>query len=194
MDNLTFEPKTHTYMRADGLVVPSVTQILKATGCTQSSEFYTNEGRERGTRIHKYAEAIFNGDDEIEILSEEDFGFVNGLISFYQSGLFEVLETETLVYNKALGYCGTADLLARNAQTQEPAIIDLKTGGVVDRATALQLTGYKLAFTPLENVRLYALQCKGDGKYKLIEYTEDLTEVWKGAVQIYKWRKQNGRL
>ena len=68
---LEFEKDTHIYRRPDGLVVPSVTSILKAVGAYKNANFFTEEGQSRGTAVHALAEKKIK-EEPIEYQGNED--------------------------------------------------------------------------------------------------------------------------
>lgn len=194
---LEFEKNTHTYRRPDGLVVPSVTSILKSVGAYKNANFFTEDGQNRGTAVHTIAERVFKK-EIVEYQGDEELaGYAAALLEFFQEDLFETVFVERQVYCRELGYCGTVDLIARKKSNNQVCIIDVKSGAP-DGATALQLGGYAYAYELAEtkDIGLYALHVKSSSKYKLIDYRESnpgLVEDWLAAVRFYQWRKCHGK-
>lgn len=81
---LTFEEDTHTY-RLDGMVVPSVTQILKELGFVDFSGIdpeVLRKKAELGTYVHKCCELLFQQDLDIENVDPEALGYVRAFEKF----------------------------------------------------------------------------------------------------------------
>ena len=193
---LTFEEITHLYRREDGLIIPSVTQILSQLGCYATQRFFTEEGRRRGTQVHSFAENIFKGEP---VKAPPEFeGYINALTDFQKDLFFEPKHIEYLVENRKLGFCGTVDLIGTiGNQNTVDVIVDIKSGAP-DPTTGLQLAGYATAFfedlEDAKRIRRFALHLDKAGKYKILEYSGvELIETWLAALKFYKWRKEHGK-
>jgi len=88
MDFIHFEESTHTYRLGgpNGVVVPSVTQIMKAAGIIDDS-FYNDTGRFRGSAVHRAT----------QLLDESDLSPDEGSLDW------ESLDPELLPYVQAYG-------------------------------------------------------------------------------------------
>lgn len=191
---LTFEEESHTYY-LDGVVIPSVTQILKEVGLVDFSGIdpeVLQKAADRGTYVHKCCELLFHNDLEIDAIDPEAVGYVNGFQKFLADqcgqGGFTILEMEKSVFHPILRYAGTLDILAQRGK--ENWILDIKTGSP-QISYSLQTAAYENCFT--EVYRRACLYLSKDGKYRLHPYTDNNdVRVWQACVGIYHW-KQNAK-
>jgi hypothetical protein len=145
-DLLTFNAQTHTY-RLGSRVLPSVTTILRESElCNFSSPWFTDEVRDRGTRVHAAIEALVNGaevDDAITVppLSagldaelrpcEELRPYVLAFQQWQRDERMDITGTEVRLSDEALGYAGTIDITGeRNGATRNKYVVDVKCGSV----------------------------------------------------------------
>ena len=134
-----FEPTTHQY-RVGGLVLPSVTQILKACGITRD---YGPDptARERGTYVHKMVAADIYGDLDDKALAPEWLGWLESWRKAKRMlQIRDFLAVERIYGAVARGFAGTVDLIYGNGLAL-PTICDFKTGEEEDWHK-LQLAGY----------------------------------------------------
>jgi hypothetical protein len=102
-----------------------------------------DQAANRGTEVHRLAEAYING-QEIEIPDELD-GHVRAYEKFVKEWDVKPVHVEVVVGNLTLGYCGTIDLIADLADGYRH-LTDLKTSrsGIFPE-TALQIVAYSKA-------------------------------------------------
>ncbi len=184
---IDFDPVTHEY-RLEGVILPSVTQILSAEGFIDDT-WFTEQARERGRIVHK-ATHLYDMDD----LDEDT---VDPVIALYleawkrfkgESG-FVVEHSERQVWSTTYQYAGTLDRQGRFPKGRLPAIIDIKTGAC-NRWTGLQLAAYETALN--EPHERYGVELRGDGTYKLMPFTDRTDRaVWLSAVSVHHWKKFN---
>lgn len=171
---MIFNPDRHEYAEDDGTPIPSVTQILKASGVIDD-RWYTAEARDKGSAVHSLCERYANGERRDKRGGAlADFEYVNafsrwmsdyGVYSFY---------TEQRVYNRINGhaYAGTFDLLAEiNGKRM---LVDIKTGAKA-KWHAVQLAAYAMAKpvdcgivgkSPVNPDGCAVLYLKADGSYR----------------------------
>lgn len=111
--------------------------------------------KNRGTQVHKLAEALVRG-DRVAIPDGLE-GYVESYVKFLDDFDVRPVEVERTVYSQTHRTCGTLDLIADLLDPEDLAIdpevrsrvrwlIDVKTGrGGVYGETALQLAGYRFS-------------------------------------------------
>lgn len=161
---LAFDPALHVY-RLNGIVVPSVTQVLRDSGYV---DFYRDlsrkiaegelspsdgvyalaqrgrrliEARDRGSRVHSALHFLLEDDLDNESLDEETRGYLESGRKYLERHVRQVLRAEFRVWSVSRGCAGTADLLAVHADGQV-FIGDWKSGNPEDVSADLQLAAY----------------------------------------------------
>lgn len=125
MPNFTFDPKEHIY-RLDGVVLPSVTQILEDVGFI-NSDFYTEEARVRGQRVHLLCQFFDEGDYSVGEARQFNLdGYVESWRKLKERMAFKILEIEKPGYHPILKYAGTPDRVA--ILGNRGCVLDFKTG------------------------------------------------------------------
>lgn len=101
----------------------------------------------RGTEVHGLAERLVKG-EEVEV-PDELAGHVESYVDFLNTWEPEPLLVEAVIANRAVGYCGTLDLVATMAG--ETWLLDVKTArsGIFE-SDALQMCAYAHAETYLD--------------------------------------------
>jgi hypothetical protein len=159
-----FDEDSHTYVK-DGVIVPSVTTILKRAGMT-STDFIDPIYAERGTAAHK-AIALLNEDalDESTV-DPQIVPFVNAYRAFKADTNFHPKYSEKIVFSKKYGYAGTIDVIGDLNGCQ--ILIDAKTGPLHEWHE-LQVSAYRQAALECDISvdKCFILQLKKDGLYKL---------------------------
>lgn len=140
---LTFDAETHTY-RYQGVVVPSVTQLLKPI---ENWDFLDDEAKafysDRGTKVHK-ATAL----DDLDDLDEQSLdpalaGYVKSWRLLVCSIGMQILSVEEQVYHPLLNYAGTMD--RRALIRARHSVIDIKAGTKLP-SHGVQTAGYRKAW------------------------------------------------
>ena len=125
---ITFDPVLHEY-RHNGIIIPSVTQILKEAGYI-NSDWYSAEARDRGSAVHDLAERYIKGirQDDIGRLLE-NLEYINAFASWINKVGAYPIETECLVHNTINGkmYGGKFDLLCEIKGKR--ILVDYKASG-----------------------------------------------------------------
>jgi len=143
--SLTFDDATHTYT-LDGVVVPSVTGILRASGLidfTGIPESILEAARVRGTTVHQ-AIAYFNdGDLDLELF-EHDFpdyvGYLEGWLSFCRQRNFTPILNECRIASRRHQIARTIDCLGE--LDGEAVLLDFATGDPANACKSFQTAGY----------------------------------------------------
>lgn len=166
---LEFDDASHTYI-VDGVIVPSVTQILKV----KFGNKYNNVDRatleraaNRGTQIHKAIEDLCKYDLDDGTKEVHNFKFLQ------RSYGFTVLENETpiIIFNDNTPIAaGRLDLVLDIKG--DTAIADIKTMSALDKAyLAYQLNLYRIGYMQsydIEVTQLYGVHLRDD-KRKLVK-------------------------
>lgn len=191
MTGLTFEPIAHRY-ELDGVVVPSVTGILRASGLIDFSRIppsILEAARERGTVVHQ-AIAYYNEQDLDVEQFRKDFpdyaGYIDGWISFCEQRRFKAHLTEHRVASRRRRVAGTADCFGELDGVG--VLLDYATGRPQDVGKNLQTAAYHMlalewaseddalarfiATYPV--IRRYAVGLRRDGTFRLEPYADPL--------------------
>ncbi len=184
---ITFDAKTHTY-KLDGVVVPSVTQIL---GLANLYEFIDKKLLKRaadfGTAVHKATELYDEGRLNESNLDVALVPYLNGWKKFLNDTKFHVDLAEKLVYSHH-GYAGTFDRMG--VLDSKNTLLDIKTSTVVPKTTALQLAAYQGAWeemggNPVD--QLMCVQLKPDSySIKVYNNPKDYF-TFLTFLSVYKW-------
>ncbi len=190
-----FDEESHTYT-LDGLVIPSVTQLLKPIG-TDFSEIppmVLEAKRELGVAVHAATE--LDDLDELDDLETDPrvMGYVRAWRRFKADTGAEVLMTEQRLYSSALRFAGTLDGVVR-VRSGEVYLVDRKTSVAMPWSYGVQLAGYQLLLD--ESAFSTRLERKGvrlsaDGTYKLVPYNNPNDEpCFRALLAIYNWKESN---
>lgn len=160
MTGLAFDEATHTY-RANGIVVPSNTQILRATGFIDTNVWATDWHLTRGRFIHLACEYYDLGKLDIASLDPEIERYIQSYIRFRElSNNVQIVSVEERVYCSTWEFAGTLDreILINGL----PAILDLKSGSWA-KWHQIQLAGYCIAKRFESTHQRYCLYLQKDG-------------------------------
>lgn len=187
--SLTFDAATHTY-RFNGVVVPSVTQALKAAGIIDYSMIPQDILRfaaQRGTAVHRACELYDLDTLDESTLDLEVGAYLKGYKAFLRDTGFQPARIEQRVYHPQHKYAGTLD--RTGSLGGQLALVDFKTGVMLDGHRA-QLAAYAMALPMPRRYRRFGLQLKADGSYKIHEFPmRDLAlnfNVFLGALAVTK--------
>lgn len=140
-----FDELAHLYRDAEGRVVPSVTQALKATGWINFDHIHPTvleRKRQLGTLVHKAAELLdkgYIGDYEIP---DEVWDYLAGYTHFLQDTGFEasLIEERQLGELHGMVYGMQPDRMGE--LNGELHMLELKCGAASHPAWGVQLAGY----------------------------------------------------
>jgi hypothetical protein len=188
---LTFDAGTHTYRRG-GVVLPSVTQVLKWVGVynlDMVDPAILEEKAELGNAIHRAILIDFYQRGIALPVDDPDIGIY---CTAWQEMLkllpLEVHETELVIHGEE-GYAGTVDILGRLAG--EWAVGDLKsTTKLNHEALAMQTAGYAHAIEEergIEITKRFGLHLRRDGSYRY-EPCGDFLDWWEFRQHLIRYR------
>ena len=189
---LEFDPVTHTY-KIDGVVVPSVTELVKIYGDDADDmgadmENKLDAAAERGTTCHEIIAQMLHGETDIEYPSEYE-PYVDGIRLFLSEHTIEPIAIEAPIADADGEFAGTPDLLCLFDGVL--AIPDYKfVSQVAKTKVKAQLNGYMCMFNKLGVFpeKLYAIQFL-PGTYRLYPVAIDPTE-FNIALEVYKLKNK----
>lgn len=193
MPNLTFRPERHEY-RIDGVVVPSVTQVLSEAGLIDG-QWYTEESQLRGRTVHIMTALDDEGGLDESKVADEHRGYLNAWRLFRAEATWVVLDSEEAIYHPVWCFAGRYD---RRMCTFEDApyslIVEIKTGGA-EHWHQLQTAAYERcvmhAIPP--TVQRYAIYLADDGTYKLRKHDDPADwDVFLAALALANWKRNKG--
>lgn len=193
MYNVTFEAETHTY-RLDGVVVPSVTQIIQAAGLS-GLENVNPDLLERnaafGNAVHKAVELQCRGTLDIGSVDDPVKPYLKAWGKFVADFNYVSFEQEFRGVDKAIRVGFTIDNIGYiNGQT---VIIDLKTG-TMKSSDIIQSCAYGKLY-PTKRIMLVYLK---EEDYKSLEIKgadrRKGESIFMNCLSIYNYKKQEGLL
>ena len=163
-----FDPVAHRYT-LDGIVLPSVTQILRGLDdFAHVPARVLEKARDRGTRVHSACSLDVLGTLDEATVDDEVAPYLAQFRRFPRESGFMPTLSECRVYDETLWYAGTLDLFGDLPGCIDVQI-DIKSGAIprsVGPQTAAYANGlYKRA--GLMTRRRYTLKLEA-GKYSLI--------------------------
>jgi hypothetical protein len=171
MNGLYFDPDTHTY-RYDGVVIPSVTQVLRPlSNFGVVAPDVLSAAMAFGTAAHMACELHDTGMLDYSTLDPALAPYLQAWQRFCADHAVEWELIEERVYSGTHKYAGTLDRYGKVAG--KACVIDIKTGSVLYPSTGPQLAAYKNAIpgAPPMTTRM-AVQLKSDGNYIAKTYTD----------------------
>ncbi|MBF0336928.1 MAG: PD-(D/E)XK nuclease family protein [Nitrospirae bacterium] len=195
MVDVSFDDATHTYT-LNGVVQPSVTQILLAMELYKGHEFMTDEHATRGKYVHLACELLDRDDLDETDLDESLRGYVEAYKKFKVESGFKPELIEYRVCSRIYGFAGTLD---RTGTINEIyCILDIKSG-VKQPCDALQTAAYMVALGEEKGwekkvrCQRYALYLGKDETYKLEQHANHTDkDVFLSALAVCKYKKENG--
>lgn len=140
--SLVYDDATHTY-RVDGVVVPSVTQVLARAGLTDFSHLpdrVRERALNRGRRVHQAAHFMLEGDLDWATVDEAERGYVESCAGFLKIAELVVLHAEARLYHPGIRVAGTTDALG--VWRGERAVVDWCCGDLAESRKDLQTSCY----------------------------------------------------
>lgn len=184
----------HRYF-VDGRELPSVTQILDASGLI-SSFCKDEEARFRGSKVHELCAVDDVTPLDLRTVPASLRGYVRAWRRYRADAGFMPTLIEHRVDDIKHGFCGRFDRLGIRREQSLLTIIDLKTSksGAVPDYARLQLAAYALAYDATKVFERIAVALKPDGSYNcriypLFNHHADRAE-WLGLVK--KQKESNG--
>lgn len=186
-ESVIFDEEKHEYRNDAGRIFPAVTEILKAEGFIDT-RFYSEEGRDRGTAVHKMIAAFLRGGIPAENPAEY-LGYLDAVNELLKDYPMEDIVAEDPLRFTDWGYAGTPDVRAKKGAKK--ILLDFKTGGP-EPWHPLQTAAYAMLARHGEKDLRFGCYIKDTGKYSLIEHKDPMDfTVWRAAVTIYRYKRRN---
>jgi hypothetical protein len=155
--DIDFDAQNHTYrLMPSGLVLPSVTGILKATGVSTDFEGLGQMSgriaeaiaakRDLGVAVHSDAHAFDDGDLYWPTVHPDVLPYLEAWATFREHKELTPVARERIVYDPHQGYVGMLDGIFASPAYDQPILIDLKLGDPRDAAAQYQTVGYLSAY------------------------------------------------
>lgn len=165
-----------------------------------------------GTKCHKLFELELKGKNpNVSLYEEEIQENMNNFKVFVEHARLRMEACEQAIYSKKFKYAGTADYIGKYTTpsrflvrghkpkfpTASNVIGDWKTSRSLYPEYWLQMSAYVNAFYELTGLKYGAFLVQfRNNKIKIKEMTwdelEDLFEVYKAVLKLYKWKYKNG--
>jgi hypothetical protein len=143
--NLTFNDEKHIY-KLDGLVIPSVTQIMHGSGLVDlewiSQEILDNTS-DLGKKVHKTTELYDKETLDVKVLHPTLKNYLDGWIKFRKDFNFTPAEIELQLFHELYKYAGRIDRIGLIGK--ELTLLDIKSG-TKQKSHQIQTMGYKLLY------------------------------------------------
>lgn len=195
---LEFDAATHTYS-VDGLVVPSVTQVLEACGVVDYS-YLPPATRAmalgRGSAVHSATQYDDEGDLDEALLDDELRPYLEAWRRFRRDTGFTPDLIEHRGFHPQYRYAGTLDRRG-GFPNGTRAIVDLKTNSS-EGWVRMQLAAYAAFFPDPRAFRRICVEVHKDATYRAIEfpsadYTADFGRFL-ACVTVFGLQRTFGRL
>jgi hypothetical protein len=193
----TFDEGLHLYKDAQGVVRPSVSQVIKAEGLISFDGINPSileRKRQLGTLVHRVTELYDQGEDlnEYEI-PDEVWPYFDGWVNFRNDCGFEPRFIEQQMMACVHGMYYGMRLDAEGPIDGENSIIEKKCGASEHPAWGVQLAGYALGKYPNERVKparaVVQLGPQFPRNYKRWPYLEDSDyTVWMNSLVNTIWK------
>jgi CRISPR/Cas system-associated exonuclease Cas4 (RecB family) len=191
--NLTYNDERHEY-RADGAIIPSVTQVLASEGFIDTT-FMNEAGRDRGSMVHLANKYLLEDRLDENTLDPRIIPYVDGTRQFIADMDFKPQIIEKNMAHPVYLYGLTPDTVGTVRQFgDELVLIDWKTGAK-HPATVIQMAAYieGLKANGIEVKHVYIIYLKDDGTYKpeLVKVTRKEINIFIYALTCMNWKNNN---
>jgi hypothetical protein len=196
---LTFEEKGHKYA-ADGVSIPSVSQVLELSGISDVSgvpEHLLRRAAERGTAVHLACEYLDEDDLDLESLTPEVMPYVVAYQKFREDYHFkaELIEHQMIGESEGLRYGMRFDRVG-TFNGEERILLDIKTASRAQSSWTIQTAAYVLGFSAVDTHQApgrAVVHLAKDGSYRVLLHTLDSDfDIWRSALMVAHWRLANG--
>lgn len=184
---LTLDENHQYWKDEDGkrVRVPGVTEILQSTGIIET-EFFTEEGRKRGTYVHLAAQYEDEGDLDEASIDPAILGYLEAYRAWKRLTDWRIQSCETMLMSNKYPFAGTVDRIC----TVGPALaaLDLKSGAP-QLWHRLQTAAYAFMVHPMAHRA--TLYLRDDGTFRFVEHERfGFTDyqVFIAALNIHNWR------
>lgn len=188
---LEFDEPSHTY-RVGGLVVPSVTQVLRPLiDLSGIPPAVLEAKRDLGTRVHAACQFDAEGDLDEATVEDDVAPYLEAWRRFLADTGAVVMASERRVFHTLYRYAGTLDLELVIART--PWIVDIKTSIATPLSTGPQTAAYLSARKGVvTNMRRAALRLRPDATYRFDQLQDaDDWSVFLACLTLHRYRESH---
>lgn len=194
--SVDFDAATHTYTDANGIIIPSVTQVLGIlTDMGKIPTDVLENARDRGKIVHALTEYSDTGRLTTSMVDDaDDAGYLPYLAAwsrFKSENIVTFTDYEERFYSPSYGYAGTIDRVG--TLDGQDTIFEIKTGDFYP-TYALQTAAYQVLWeenTAMKIDRRVSVLLNPNGRYTLKEYDPNPMAdfaVFYACLTILKWR------
>jgi len=183
-----YDHESHSY-RANGMVIPSVTQILAVSRFSDMS-FVTQNALERGTRIHRLTEQFDRFSLRMDQVMKQDVPFVTAWIEFKMATGFKPALIEYPAWHPQFHYGGTPDRVGQIGRTWY--VVEIKTNSA-PKSTGIQLAAYEMLMR--RKMKRLAVLLQANGKHRLLPYNDQNDySYFMAGLTVYRYHLLHGNL
>lgn len=141
MSALQFDPATHTY-RLHGVVVPSVTEILKPVSPDFSmvKADVLEAAADRGRAVHRMIELLESDDLDMQGLHPDLLPYLDQYMRFKSTTGFQWEASEVMNGSERYRFAGTLDMLGSIGGKR--VLVDIKTSAAIPKSAGPQTAAY----------------------------------------------------
>ena len=190
--------ENHTY-RAEGVIVPGVTEILGIfADYARVPRHILEAKRILGRAVHRCIELYEAEQLDPDSVDDAVMPYLEGWIRFSSDRPLRIMAAERIVYSTKYRYAGRLDLVIAFVNKPDVwCLLDVKTVYDMVPETALQTAGYAQAYQETFNQAVQqraGLQLKPDGSYCYYPY-QDRTDlnIFLNALAIRAWINNHRR-
>lgn len=195
-----FIKENHTY-KLDGIVIPSVTQVIKEAGLINLdyvNDEYIKYKADLGEKVHSTTELFDQNNLDEESLHPTLKAYLEGWKKFRTDYEFNPTHIEYEAYHSLYRYAGRIDRVGTIKLNRKKllAIIDIKTG-IIHHSHAIQTAAYMELFNQsrIKSEQAKTRICvylKENGGYEIKEYKDDNAKnIFLACLTIYNYKKNN---
>lgn len=198
---LKFKEENHEYS-LQGIVIPSVTQVLKAAGLTNFDHVdpaLLERNAAFGNAVHAAIQFKCKGTLDEDTVDEAIKSYLEAWDNFVEDFQFVAKQNEVRGFHPVYRYAYTIDLLGEinnGGKYAGMAVGDIKTGKPKS-VDLIQLGGYKLAVEKQRNIFILYLNPSFKPRgYKVLFTTNNKKEqgIFLSCLNIFNFRKEHGLL
>lgn len=186
-----YDPITHIY-KNNGIVIPSVTSILKDVGIIDFSRVpykKLEEGRDRGDKVHEMTRLYDLGVLDMSTVDDRLLPYLEAWKRFLRDTGFEIIDIEKRVDSEKYWFAGRLDRVGM--LNEKLTIIDIKSGQMY-KSNDLQLSGYVIAHQEEHHSKIkqrWGIQLKPDGYWKP-EIYNNMDNGFLSCVSVYNLKRR----
>jgi hypothetical protein len=203
LDDVSFDPETHTSRLPDGTDVPHVTAILRAVGLSADYQEMAEDrprlaaaiehARDRGTAVHADCHSYDDDDLDLDDVDDRVRPYVEAWARYRTDTGFRPVLRERRIFSARYCYTGTLDGVFAGPDGLR-TLVDIKTGDPSSAAANVQTAAYRFALEETDPLaRSYSriavwLRPGRRVPYEIFPYYQNAADAttWLAALTIYR--------